>query len=65
MKAVPVYRMTVITDKVVGRFDVAAETIEEALEIAREWAREQGFRPTDISYTPRQEGGLPKNIYIA
>ena len=54
-----VYRVTVVTDKVVGRFDVAAVGENEANEIARAWAQSEGLRPTEIRLKRKQVDGLP------
>jgi len=63
-RVVPIFMMVVVTDKVVGRFEVAAEDVNKAMEVARYWAAEHGYRPTEIRYTPKQKSGLPYNVFV-
>ena len=61
-----VYRVVVVTHVIVGRFNVASNDINEVHEVAREWARKNDIGlVTEIRVTPKSEGGLPANIWVA
>jgi hypothetical protein len=58
------YRVTVTTDKVVGRFYVAAEDIIQAKDIGRAWAEARDYKPTEIAVKSKKEDGVAVSVFI-